>query len=80
MNTQTISVFEMILEALCGWLSTADTSRLPSKPPSSCFYLMISLNYTQSEQLNGKMVFQLPQFIHRALLLQAPLYIELITQ
>lgn len=41
---------------------------------------MISLNYTQSEQLNGKMVFQLPQFIHRALLLQAPLYIELITQ
>lgn len=41
---------------------------------------MISLNYTQSEQLNGKMVFQLPQFIHAAPLLQAPLYIELITQ
>lgn len=80
MNTQTISVFEMILEALCGL--TKYRRHFTSSFKATVFVLLFDdlPNYTQSEQLNGKMVFQLPQFIHRALLLQAPLYIELITQ
>ena len=61
------------------WRRTINTSRFPSKPPSLFPCLIIYPNLTRSEQLNGKMVFQLPQFIHTAMLPRAPLRRELIT-